>query len=144
MAQAIFRALLKRLVSPLASTSAKGARRGKMLNTASMPYWCTTSTPSPNTPAIPITGTLNCFATDATPSGALPPAVCESMRPSPVITSAAPCTACARWTAFNTISMPGLISALRNTAAAIPIPPAAPPPAIWQTLISVCCCKTRV
>ena len=25
----------------------------------------------------------------------------------------------------------------------IAIPPAAPPPAIWQTLISVCCCKTR-
>lgn len=81
-----------------------------------------------------------CFATDANTQRRLPPAVCESMRSFPVTRKVAPCTACARLTAFNTISPPGLISALRNTAAAHHTAREAPLPAIWQ-MTSVCCCK---
>ena len=79
-------------------------------------------------PANAMTGFLYRAASCATPTGALPIAVCASMRPSPVTTRSAARIFSASPVSSMTICTPDSRLAPRNVRRAKPMPPAAPEP----------------
>ncbi len=79
-------------------------------------------------PTIATAGTPARRQRPPTPPGTFPKEDCQSSRPSPVTTREAPLSFLSNSTRSRTVSIPGFISACRNTARAAPRPPAAPDP----------------
>ena len=88
---------------------------------------------SATAPDMITTGMPSSLATFATPIGVLPKSVWKSVRPSPVMTRAAPSICSLSRTVSTTMSTPRLRLAPRNAVKPAPSPPAAPAPGMPST-----------